>query len=81
MKAQCATCPFREDERTSKLVSDLKTQVLTRASQLCHHPALSGRPETHLCRGARDFQLMIFYRLGFLSEPTDKAWEEKCKSS
>ena len=62
------------------MAAQLEVKVLTKASQICHHPALHGKRQTHLCRGARDFQLMFFHRVGFLSEPTDEAWEDKCKS-
>jgi hypothetical protein len=55
----------------------IQAQALSEASQLCHAPRLHGKPETHLCRGARNFQLTIFYRLGVISEPSDAAWEAK----
>ena len=81
MPQQCSSCPFREgpDGRVPdpKLLASVQVRVLTRASQICHHPTLHGKRQTHLCRGARDYQLMIFYRLGFLKEPTDRAWQEK----
>jgi hypothetical protein len=32
-----------------------------------------------LCRGARDLQLQMFAATGFIDEPTDAAWERKCK--
>lgn len=44
------------------------------ASQVCHHPRLAGRKETHLCRGARDHQLTLLYRLGMIPEATDAAF-------
>lgn len=79
MQAQCPTCPFRTDARgrhaDPELVGRIQTQILTEASQICHHPSLSGQRETHLCRGARDFQLMIFHRLGVLKAPTDQCWQ------
>jgi hypothetical protein len=81
MKEQCGTCPFLKDKcgrfPDPKLVASIEARILTKASQICHHPSLHGKRQTHLCRGARDFQLMIFHRLGVLAEPTDKAWEEK----
>ncbi len=80
MAEQCPTCPLRVDERgrypDPRLAAEVMERCITRASQICHHPRLHGRPETHLCRRARDYQLMIFYRLGFLKEPTDEAWKE-----
>src|ERR1700752_2316093 len=81
MQRQCPTCPFRVNEKGRHadpvLVARIEEQCLTEASQICHHPALSGRKETHLCRGARNFQLQIFYRLGFLKAPTDAAWRAR----
>jgi hypothetical protein len=81
MAKQCATCPLRQDAHgrypDERLASSVIERCITRASQVCHHARLHGRRESHLCRGARDYQLMIFYRLGFLDEPTDQAWEKK----
>ena len=73
MKARCATCPFLVDP---KLAAQVQQRMLS-GSQLCHS---TGWPQsTHLCRGARDFQLVIFHRLGYLEAPTDDAWEQKCQ--
>lgn len=81
MVKQCATCVLRCDEQGRYVDPHIARTVidrcLTQASQICHHPALHGKRETHLCRGARDYQLMIFHRLGFLSAPTDEAWQAK----
>ena len=63
-----------------RLVDRIKKDILTEASQICHHPRLDGKEETHLCRGARDFQLEIFHRIGFLHTPTDESWNE-CKKA
>lgn len=49
------------------------------ASQICHHPRLHGHTETHLCRGARDHQLVVFHRMGVIDAPTDEAWAAKRK--
>ena len=81
MPEMCKTCPFREDEsgrhKNVRLVSRIQCQVMTEASQICHHPRVSGHVETHLCRGARDYQLTLFYRLGFIESPTDGAWDKR----
>lgn len=78
MQKQCATCPFLTDSKgrypEPMLVNRIQQQCLTQASQICHHPRLTGKPETHLCRGARDYQIEIFYRLGILEASTDDAW-------
>ena len=84
MKKKCGTCPFRTNEQgkynDAQLVNRIKKDILTEASQICHHPRLDGKEETHLCRGARDYQLEIFHRIGFLDAPTDDAWNE-CKNT
>lgn len=78
MKARCKTCPF--NEHGAKDVEAAVTARLLSCSQHCHgsgHPAINGKDATHLCRGARDYQLQIMYRLGFISAPTDEAWNER----
>jgi len=81
MPTKCKTCPFRVDEngrhQDPHFVSRIQTDVISHASQICHHPRLSGKQETHLCRGARDFQLEIFHRLRFIESPSDEAWEQQ----
>jgi hypothetical protein len=37
---------------------------------------LHGKRETHLCRGARDFQLFIFSSPRIYRAPTDSAWDK-----
>lgn len=79
-KTCCLSCPFRIDPATGReqnpyLVGRV-TPKLFDASQRCHHPRLHGVREFELCRGARNWQLMIFHRLGFLESPTDEAWEK-----
>lgn len=57
----------------------LRNSVMNRsglnASQVCHHPRLHGKKETHLCRGARDHQLTLLFRLGFIAAETDGAFK------
>jgi hypothetical protein len=75
---QCASCPWKQDGgilgQDTELKAALEIQVATQENQLCHAPALVGEPETQICRGARDYQLQIFYRLGVLEAETDEAW-------
>ncbi|MBE0438090.1 MAG: hypothetical protein IBX56_20105 [Methylomicrobium sp.] len=76
MKKKCSTCPFHEAHAGQVEIANMvRERCLTRASQICHHPRLHDKEETHLCRGARDYQLQIFYRMGFLSKPADEEWE------
>ena len=76
MTAMCASCPFREGGDI-ELRNQVMSRTILQASQICHHPSLSGKKQTHLCRGARNEQLTILYRLGMLPEPTDKAFAEE----
>lgn len=76
MAEKCPTCPFGPSG-DPVLRASIERRVLNTASQTCHHTgAADGRQDTHLCRGARDHQLQIFYRFGFLPAPTDQAWRE-----
>lgn len=78
-KTKCQTCPFRKGGDPA-LRAKIETRVLCEASQTCHHSgSIHGKPDTHLCRGARDHQLTLFHRLGLLDEPTDEAWERQCQ--
>lgn len=72
----CPTCPFNAGGDPA-IRAKVEERSLTQASQICHHPRLHGQLETHLCRGARDHQLTIFFRLGVIDAPTDEAWARK----
>jgi hypothetical protein len=78
MKAQCPTCPFGPHGDPA-LREKVSKRCLNEASQICHHPRTKGKKETHLCRGARDLQLQLFYIWGVIAAPTDEAWEEAWK--
>lgn len=83
-KKCCTTCPFLKGG-WNMLAPFLTERALTEATPICHStgplalkkPAISEEPRA--CRGARDIQLRYFTSCGFISEPTDKAWAEKCK--
>lgn len=75
MPEKCASCPFREGGDL-ELRNKVLGRTILQASQICHQPRIHGKKETHLCRGARDEQLTILYRLGFIPEPTDKAFAD-----
>lgn len=76
MQTKCASCPFREENAGTGLVETVRARMFE-TSQICHHPRLSGKPETQICRGARDEQLTFFHRIGFLEDETDAAWNKK----
>jgi len=77
MKQHCATCPFGPNGDPVVCNSVIKRTIGLNASQLCHHPSLHGKRQTHLCRGARDIQLRLMTAMGILSEPTDEAFDTK----
>lgn len=82
MERMCATCPFRDQGWVE--VRDLLTKrALREATPICHSTgrALSKKRlgPSRLCRGARDFQLTVFYRMGFIEAATDEAWNKKRK--
>jgi hypothetical protein len=78
-QTMCATCPFRDTGWTH--VRDfLQHRALTEGSPICHstgNALVKRQGKSHICRGARNFQIDFFYRIGFLTEPTDAAWNEK----
>jgi hypothetical protein len=85
-KAKCPTCPFHPKSKLAYLAPDLTQSALTTGSRICHSTGANnaihkktGKPE-ELCRGARDQQLQMFHRLGFIEEPTDEAWAKKWAS-
>jgi hypothetical protein len=82
MKKKCTTCPFhRRDKIEIELANTVEVRCMTQGSQICHHPVLSGKEQDHLCRGARDYQLSIFYRLGVIKAETDEAWDKAWKKA
>jgi hypothetical protein len=77
MKEKCKTCPFRG---ASELRTSIENRLLT-YTQTCHSTGvIKNKPDTHICRGARDWQLKFFHRIGFIPEATDEAWTKKCES-
>ena len=73
MKAKCETCLFKDG--VDAMTQEGLRQRLLSSSLHCHG---TGWPiGTHLCRGARDWQLQILYRMGYLAAPTDEAWADK----
>jgi hypothetical protein len=82
MPKQCSTCVFKKLPNGDWLNPDLAHLVsdrLLQVSQICHHPRLHSKKEDHLCRGTRDRQIELMYRMGVIAAPTDAAWEAKRK--
>jgi hypothetical protein len=79
----CATCPWRAGSPYASLKSYLEESSY-RETRICHSTGSNainhktGKPEL-ACRGSRNVQLQLFTAMGFLSTPTDAAWEAKCR--
>lgn len=83
-KRMCGTCPFRKGSPYEHLKPALSQSALTEASRECHSTGSNGvnyrtGKKPKLCRGARDLQLHVFFRLGMIKAPTDAAWAERCR--
>lgn len=77
MPGRCSTCPFNPNG-DPELRARIELRCLTTASQTCHSSGMvHGAPDTYVCRGARDFQLTFFHRIGFIDDATDEAWARK----
>lgn len=76
MPAKCKTCPFNEGG-CLEVRQRVQERTLQGIGQTCHHTGMiHGRPDTHLCRGAREYQKELFVRLGLLRDMSDEAWDE-----
>jgi hypothetical protein len=74
----CKTCPFNLNG-VEEIREKVKRRSLTEGNQICHTSQIEKRKDLQICRGARNYQLEIFYRMGVIAEPTDQAWEQKLK--
>lgn len=77
---KCKICLFRTDEKgrylEPKAVRKLEVGLVSQNSLICHSTMDKSKNKKLICRGARDYQLTIFHRLGVIDEPTDEAWNE-----
>ncbi len=82
-QTMCATCPFRPGSKYADLASGLAESAINEASRICHATGSNNginrrtgiRP--HLCRGARNVQLTVFFALRVIEAPTDDAWNRQ----
>lgn len=74
-KNQCKTCVFHDDQEviTPERLAEIQQYLIKGTNHICH-------TTNKICRGGRDYQLQIFYRMGFISEPTDGAIYKKIKN-
>lgn len=81
MQGKCKTCPFGKNG-CQEVRRSVESRLLE-VSQTCHSTGVALNPprqDTHICRGARDWQIEFFHSIGFLDEPTDEAWRLKLES-
>ena len=68
MKKHCKSCPFKPNDNGSWLDTKLANVVISRtlfkANQICHSTqGMNGEPN-HRCKGAYDYNRMIYKRMG-----------------
>lgn len=68
----CNTCPFKENARgvwqDMELANAVIERNLLKSQQVCHHPRIKGKEETHRCRGYYDYAFAIYERMGLEPE-------------
>lgn len=85
--SMCSTCPFAPNAKPehAQVREVLIERIFSQSSHICHQTGSNnafhrrtGKQEA-LCRGARNLQLQAFAATGFISAPTDEAWNAKCR--
>ncbi len=78
MATMCATCIFRTDGNRAQIrpqaLAEIQDYLIRGTTHRCHEA--DDHRNKMACRGGRDFQLMIWARMGILPEPTDEALEK-----
>lgn len=74
---KCKTCIFHPGQETvsNERLGEITEYIIKGTQHYCH-------VTNKICRGARDFQLIVFRRLGIIKAPTDQAlydWNEQMK--
>ena len=70
----CATCPFRDGSSFEMYRQQIELRVLTQSNHLCHAPQLHGKKADKVCRGAREYQKLMFWGIGLLPDTSDHAY-------
>lgn len=70
-KIPCKSCPFTENGL--KLHPDKLTEIqgylISGTNHFCHQD----KSNQTVCRGGRDYQLKIWFKMGIISEPTHES--------
>lgn len=81
---QCATCifgpPGSRVELTPERWGDIIEYILRGVPHLCHSPGPTGKAHELACRGARNYVLTFWARIGLITEPTDEALESAMRA-
>jgi hypothetical protein len=80
-KEQCATCVFRPEcdggiHLSPGRRAEIQEYVIKGTNQICHHD-----DNKTICRGGRDYQLELWYRMGIIKEPNEEALAEAMKAA
>jgi len=73
----CRTCPFREGglELGAYRMGEIQLYLVKGTNHMCH----SDRSDKTICRGGRNYQLVIWHRMGMIENPTDNSLDEAMK--
>ena len=79
MPSCCKNCVLHPDHKKrihlrEKKFVEIQEEALSGTNQICHN---SPEGENKICRGVRDYQIMIFHRLGYINEETEESLLEK----
>jgi hypothetical protein len=67
---QCSTCIFRDNQAvTPQRMTEIREYLIAGTTHICHHS------KDKACRGGRQYQAVMWYRLGIIKYPTIKALE------
>lgn len=68
----CKTCIFQPQQKvvTPGRLTEIQLYLIKGTNHICH-------TTNKICRGARNFQLQVFFRMGLISSETDEALYEQ----
>lgn len=67
MKANCKTCPFKQNDQghwqDTNLANEVISRTLFKAQQICHGTEGKNREANNRCKGAYDHNFEIYKRM------------------
>lgn len=75
-KSKCKTCIFNCDQKIISLerLAEIQKYLLEGNSHICHITE-------NVCRGSREYQAEIFYRMRLIDEPTIEVLNKRIKQA